>query len=175
MSALLTHYGSDCASTVTKVTRGSRQDLRTARFYQYTTMKGGTFLYPALLKTLVLPPILTLFLTRFIPTLHPLLLISLCISSCPALFIFRSYLAIWVSTYKARKLGAEDIPRVRGKMLLNFDVLLDWSRSGTDEEAGRMMVVLGRKYGGTYNTRVLGEDSVSWSHCPVFGSGSSRT
>jgi hypothetical protein len=125
-------------------------------------MKGGTFLYPALIKTLLLPPILAHILLR---TIQPPLLFSilLYLASWPVIFIFRSYLAAWICSYKAHKLGAEDIPRVRGKSILNFDVLLDWSRSGTEEEAGRMMVLLGRKYGGTYNTRVLGEDSVSCS------------
>ena len=44
---------------------------------------------------------------------------------------------------------------------MNLDVLVDWSKSGSEEEVGRMMVLLSREYGGTYNTRVLGEDQVS--------------
>jgi len=124
-------------------------------------MKGSTFLYPALIKTLILPPCVTYLITRlFALSLHPPVLLALYAASWPALFISRSWLAAWKSSYVARKLGAEDIPRVKGKIILNFDVLLDWSRSGSEEEAGRMMVLLGREYGGTYNTRVLGEDSV---------------
>ena len=126
-------------------------------------MKGGTFLYPALLKTLLLPPILCFIFIHILPSLPIFISLLLYALSWPTLFIFRSHLAAWICSYKAHQLGARDIPRVKGKSVLNFDVLLDWSRSGTEEEAGRMMVLLGRKYGGTYNTRVLGEDSVGCS------------
>jgi hypothetical protein len=125
-------------------------------------MQGGTFLYPALFKTVLLPPTLVLLLQRTIFAGIPLLLLfGLYIASWPAVFALRAYRANISSTLRARRLGARVIPRVRGRLPLNFDVLLDWSRSGSEEEVGRMMVSLGRIYGRTYNTRVLGEDSVS--------------
>lgn len=65
-----------------------------------------------------------------------------------------------ISRHKAQRSGAIPIRHVKGRLPLNFDVLLDWAKSGSEEEVGRMMVLLGREYGGTYNTRVLGEDSV---------------
>lgn len=69
-------------------------------------------------------------------------------------------MSLVTSSRKASALGAVDIPRVKGAWPLNIDVLLNWAKSGTEEEVGRMMVLMGRQYGETYNTRVLGEDQV---------------
>ena len=133
-------------------------------------MQGGTFLYPALLKTVILPPALVLVLRGTIGGDIPiLLLIFLYLASWPTLFALRAQRASIASNLRARRLGARVIPRVRGRLPLNFDVLLDWSRSGSEEEVGRMMVLLGRTYGRTYNTRVLGEDSVSACEASMGG------
>lgn len=81
----------------------------------------------------------------------------------PAIYILRTFWSTWKSDMKARNLEARSIPRVRGKWPLNLDVMVDWSRSGKEEEVGRMLDLLGREYGGVYNTRVLGEDQVGSS------------
>jgi hypothetical protein len=126
-------------------------------------MKGSDFLYPALFKTAVLPLLLTNIGLRQVGLgwNHYLLVIALYLFSWPALFALRSYWDVVVTTYRARQLGASDIPRVKGKWPLNLDILRDWAKSGSEEEVGWMMVLLGRQYGTTYNTRVLGEDQVS--------------
>jgi hypothetical protein len=144
-------------------------------------MKGSQFLVPALFKALVLPPLLVYTILHILPRLafakptplslssplpSPLglglvLIIAVYLLSFPVIFILRSAFCAWTSSWAAKKLGAEIIPRVKGRWVLNVDILLDWARSGSDDEVGRMMVVLGRRYGGTYNTRVLGEDQVS--------------
>ncbi|OCF41408.1 cytochrome P450 monooxygenase pc-2 [Kwoniella heveanensis CBS 569] len=124
-------------------------------------MKGSQFLVPALLKTVVLPPLLVSCILKAIPLRVPLALgITAYLVSFPLLFILRSHSVAIQSTRHARSLGAVDIPRVHGRWPLNLDVLADWAKSGSDEEVGRMMVLLGRKYGKTYNTRVLGEDQI---------------
>jgi hypothetical protein len=126
-------------------------------------MKGSAFLYPALFKTAILPPLLTNIGLRQLGLgwNHYFLVIALYLLAWPALFALRSYWAVVVTTYRARQLGARDIPRVKGKWPLNLDILRDWAKSGSEEEVGWMMVLLGRQYGTTYNTRVLGEDQVS--------------
>ncbi|WVQ85454.1 hypothetical protein IAT38_007619 [Cryptococcus sp. DSM 104549] len=133
-------------------------------------MQGGRFLYPALFKTVFLPPFFTYILLYRLPFPSPLpaiphalaviLRISAFLLSFPLLFILRSHISLVRSTAKARALGAVDIPRVKGKWPLNLDVLVDWAKSGSEEEVGRMMVLMERKYGKTYNTRVLGEDQI---------------
>ncbi|WWD18044.1 hypothetical protein CI109_102491 [Kwoniella shandongensis] len=125
-------------------------------------MKGSRFLLPALFKTIVLPPLLV-YLFLCLPILNltsSLVPIPTYIISFPLLFILRSYLSLLRSQRHARSLGAIDTPRVKGRWPLNLDVLRDWARSGSEEEVGRMMVLLERKYGKTYNTRVLGEDQI---------------
>lgn len=125
-------------------------------------MKGGSFLYPALIKTLLLPVMFAWLALQYLPLPRGIISQTLAyILSFPLLYISRSYWSTLVSSYTARRLGAADIPRVRGRYPLNIDILLDWARSGSEEEVGRMMVLLGRKFGKTYNTRVLGEDQVS--------------
>jgi hypothetical protein len=159
-------------------------------------MKGSRFLFPALFKALVLPPLVVYVLLHILPRLAfptptclslvpPLLFplgpgllgrvlrISAYLISFPAVFILRSTISARTSSWAAKKLGAHIIPRVEGRWVLNVDILQDWARSGSDDEVGRMMVDLGRRYGGTYNTRVLGEDQVSrvWGFWIVEGEG----
>ncbi|WRT64043.1 uncharacterized protein IL334_000971 [Kwoniella shivajii] len=126
-------------------------------------MKGSKFLYPAVLKTLIVPPLLWSCILVFLPTSIGSLLVLRALGwilSFPVVFIIRSHFSLLVSTRQARALGATDIPRVKGRWPLNLDILVDWAKSGSEEEVGRMMVLLGRKYGNTYNTRVLGEDQI---------------
>lgn len=125
-------------------------------------MKGARFLLPAVLKTLILPPLLVRVLFLLSPISTPIAFkILIYLAAWSALFILRSHISLLRSTRAARVLGARPIPRVEGRWPLNLDVLVDWSKSGSEEEVGRMMVLLSRRYGGTYNTRVLGEDQVS--------------
>lgn len=123
-------------------------------------MKGGRFLLPALFKTLLLPPLIAALFIHHFPSLFPTFTALIYLISFPALYVFRSYASLVASSWKASALGAIDIPRVNGTWPLNIDILLNWAKSGTEEEVGRMMVLMGRQYGGTYNTRVLGEDQV---------------
>ncbi|WVQ97197.1 hypothetical protein IAU59_004307 [Kwoniella sp. CBS 9459] len=124
-------------------------------------MKGSRFLVPALVKTVILPPLIVVCLLRVVPfqLLLPVRFLA-CLISFPLLFFLRSHYAALQTTRHAKSLGAIDIPRVKGRWPLNLDVLADWAKSGSEEEVGRMMVLLGRKYGTTYNTRVLGEDQI---------------
>jgi hypothetical protein len=124
-------------------------------------VKGGTFLLPALFKTLVLPPLLVYLLTHFRLALPTSVQIVAYILSFPLIYILRSHLSSLITRYSAYTSGSIDIPGVKDRWILNLDVLRDWARSGAEEEVGRMMVVLGRRWGKTYNTRVLGEDQVS--------------
>lgn len=123
-------------------------------------MKGAQFLLPALFKTLLLPPLLAHILILINPPPLRVLRYILYTLSFPGLFILRSIFASISTSQWASSVGAVDIPRVKGRWPFNLDVLSDWARSGSEEEAGWMMILLGRKYGGTYNTRVLGEDQV---------------
>jgi hypothetical protein len=125
-------------------------------------MKGGTYLYPALIKTCLLPPFLLYLSLRVLglTSIRLILQVLLYLVSFPTLFIIRSHLSRISSTRRAHALGAVDIPRVKGKWVLNLDVIFDWARSGSEEEVGRMMELMKRQYGGTYNTRALGEDQV---------------
>lgn len=123
-------------------------------------MKGGRFLLPALFKTLLLPPLIAALFTHHFPSLSLSFTALIYLLSFPALYVFRSYTSLVASSWKASALGAIDIPRVRGTWPLNIDVLLNWAKSGTADEVGRMMVLMVRQYGGTYNTRVLGEDQI---------------
>lgn len=126
----------------------------------FTAMKGGRFLLPALFKTLLLPPLIAALFIHHFPSLFPTFTALIYLISFPALYVFRSYASLVASSWKASALGAIDIPRVNGTWPLNIDILLNWAKSGTEEEVGRMMVLMGRQYGGTYNTRVLGEDQI---------------
>lgn len=122
-------------------------------------MKGGSYLFPALLKTVLLPPLLTQLLIHHLPM--PILLrILISLLSLPTSYILRTRYSVYRNNLAARYAGARPIPKVRGRYPLNVDIMLDWAKSGSEEEVGRMMVLLERKYGATYNTRVLGEDQV---------------
>lgn len=59
----------------------------------------------------------------------------------------------------ARERGAQPIPRVRGRLPWNFDILLSWLYH-SEEDVGRLLHDLSIKYGPTVNTRVLGEDQI---------------
>ncbi|WVQ71060.1 hypothetical protein IAR50_000585 [Cryptococcus sp. DSM 104548] len=131
-------------------------------------MKGAKFLLPALAKTLVLPPLLVFLFLRSLPSTSVVLSAIAYASSFPVLFILRSILSAKLSARDARRLGAVDIPRVRGRWPLNLDVLWDWAKSGSEEEVGRMMVLMERRYGQTYNTRVFGEDQIMTTDPRVF-------
>ncbi|WWC86142.1 uncharacterized protein L201_001014 [Kwoniella dendrophila CBS 6074] len=126
-------------------------------------MKGSKFLYPALFKTVILPPLLFSLVTISLPQLFNgffFLRLLGYILSFPITYVIRSHISVFLSTRQAKSLGAIDIPRVKGRWPLNLDILVDWAKSGSEEEVGRMMVLLSRKYGKTYNTRVLGEDQI---------------
>ncbi|WVQ62299.1 uncharacterized protein L199_000438 [Kwoniella botswanensis] len=125
-------------------------------------MKGSKFLYPALLKTLIVPPLLfSLCLLLFaLNHLKAIWKILGYILSFPIIYIIRSHISVYLSSRRARLKRSRDIPRVKGRWPLNLDILVDWAKSGSEEEVGRMMVLLQRKWGRTYNTRVLGEDQV---------------
>lgn len=123
---------------------------------------GASYLLPAVFKTLILPPMITYVCLRTLqPTAHYTSYIPLSIVSILTAYILRTQISVYQTDRAARRAGAAPIPRVKGKYPLNVDILFDWARSGSEEEVGRMMVLLGRRYGGTYNTRVLGEDQVS--------------
>ncbi|KAK8865776.1 hypothetical protein IAR55_000923 [Kwoniella newhampshirensis] len=133
-------------------------------------MKGSRFLLPALFKTVVLPPLLTYLILHLATTSSPnaLVRIGLYVFSFPISYVLRSQLSSFSSTRQAKKLGAIDIPRVKGRWPLNLDILRDWARSGSEDEVGRMMLLLERQYGKTYNTRVLGEDQIISTDPPVL-------
>lgn len=63
--------------------------------------------------------------------------------------------------------GASHVPRVRGKLPLNIDVLLAWLHHA-DEDVGRMFYDLSQQYGPTFNTCVLGEDQILSCDPAVF-------
>ncbi|WWC66441.1 uncharacterized protein I206_100343 [Kwoniella pini CBS 10737] len=134
-------------------------------------MKGSKFLFPALLKTLIIPPVIFALLLRLLSSkieLNVLFKIVGYISSFTVVYILRSYISVYLSTRRAKSLAAKDIPRVKGRWPLNLDILVDWAKSGSEEEVGRMMVLLSRKYGKTYNTRVLGEDQIISSNPAIL-------
>lgn len=125
-----------------------------------TTMRGQAFLFPALLKTVILPPVLIALLLELLPAVPSYAKIILYVTSFPVLFTLRGYWSVLQQERKAGRSGATSIPRVAGRWPLNLDVLMDWSKSGAEEEVGRMIELLSRRYGKTFNTRVLGEDQV---------------
>lgn len=113
----------------------------------------------AIIKTFLIPPILTRQFLSVI-TLPFLLRLVLYCTSIPVAFVLRCRLSTYRHALAARRVGATPIRTVNGRYPLNIDVLLDWAKSGSEEEVGRMMVLLGRRYGGTYNTGVLGDVQV---------------
>ncbi|EIW72761.1 hypothetical protein TREMEDRAFT_72868 [Tremella mesenterica DSM 1558] len=76
----------------------------------------------------------------------------------PLIFL-RRWLSLRHDLQSAARLGARPIPVVKGKWPLNFDVVLSWTRWSQDE-VGRMLFELEKKYGTTFNTRTLGEDQI---------------
>jgi hypothetical protein len=120
------------------------------------------YLVESLIKTWICPPfLLSLLVEYFDLNVSIPALVLLHMLTIPSLYILRTHISVYRSDRAAHRLGAKPIPRVKGKLPLNVDVVLDWAKSGSEEEVGRMMVLLGRKYGKTYNTRALGEDQVS--------------
>lgn len=124
-------------------------------------IKGGRYFLPALIKSLLLPLVFTYSLIHLahpsMPWLSQAFLYS---AALPLLYHLRCLYSVFRSDAAARRCGASPTPRVKGRYPLNIDVLLDWAKSGSEEEVGRMMVLLSREYGSTYNTKVLGEDQV---------------
>ena len=64
-----------------------------------------------------------------------------------------------LNALRASYWNASPVPRVKGNLPLNVDIMLAWLKH-RDEDVGRMFVELSRTYGGTFNTRVLGEDQI---------------
>jgi hypothetical protein len=64
-----------------------------------------------------------------------------------------------MNALRASHWNAKLVPRVRGRMMLNIDIMLAWLRH-RDEDVGRLFVNLQRIHGNTFNTRVLGEDQI---------------
>lgn len=125
-------------------------------------MSGLQLLLPLAIKTVVLPLACTrLFVAYAVPDLPVVLACLAYLLSLPVAYVARVQLTLYQADRRAAQAGVRPIPRVRGRLPLNIDVVLDWARSGTEDEVCRMMVELGRKYGKTYNTRALGEDQVS--------------
>lgn len=123
-------------------------------------MRGLQLLLPSAIKTVVLPLVLTRLIIFVVPGLQGILAGLAYLLSLPAAYVARVRLALYRADRHAAQAGVRPIPRVQGRLPLNVDVVLDWARSGTEDEVCRMMVELGRTYGKTYNTRALGEDQV---------------
>jgi len=64
-----------------------------------------------------------------------------------------------MNTLRASHWNAKLVPRVRGQMILNIDIMLAWLNH-RDEDVGRLFVNQQRIHGNTFNTRVLGEDQI---------------
>jgi hypothetical protein len=64
-----------------------------------------------------------------------------------------------MNALRASHWNAKLVPRVRGRMNLNIDIMLAWLRH-RDEDVARLFVDLQRTHGNTFNTRVLGEDQI---------------
>lgn len=64
-----------------------------------------------------------------------------------------------INAKRASRWNAKLVPRVRGGMLLNIDIMLAWLRH-REEDVGRLFVDLQRVHGNTCNTRVFGEDQI---------------
>lgn len=120
------------------------------------------WLVESLVKTWICPPLLISLMIRYLNlNVSVSSQLFLYITAIPSVYVLRTQISGYQSRRAAKRLGAKPIPRVKGRLPLNVDIVLDWAKSGSEEEVGRMMVLLGRKYGSTYNTRVLGEDQVS--------------
>ncbi|KAK1927710.1 cytochrome P450 [Papiliotrema laurentii] len=125
-------------------------------------IQGAKFLLPAIWKTVILPPLLAYWLLRHLkpPTDSFLLRVTMYLVVLVSSHIFRTWFSTLQTQIRARQCGAREVPRVKGRWVLNLDVMVDWSRSGREEEVARMLELLKREYGTTFNTRVLGEDQV---------------
>lgn len=74
------------------------------------------------------------------------------------MFIATSWIVQLCHRREAQARGARMIPRVRGRLPLNLDVVAGW-RAGTYVGSGMILKLVGQ-YGKTLNTRAMGEDSV---------------
>jgi hypothetical protein len=64
-----------------------------------------------------------------------------------------------MNALRASHWNAKLVPRVRGRMIFNIDIMLAWLKH-RDEDVARLFVDLQRIHGNTFNTRVLGEDQI---------------
>ncbi len=123
------------------------------------------FLLYAIWTSIVIPWTVTYFAIHHLPLpfRQSLLLQAIgYIFSLPLLYILRLFASTIYQTRRANALGARLIPRVKGKWILNLDIMRDWANSSKIEYFGEGFVVgLKERWGETMNTRVLGEDSVS--------------
>ncbi|KAK4701235.1 hypothetical protein P7C70_g5000, partial [Phenoliferia sp. Uapishka_3] len=62
----------------------------------------------------------------------------------------------WRCDKRAKAVGATPIPRVRGKWLWNFDILVEGRRRFSHEMPGTFLMELEKKCGTTFDTAVLG-------------------
>lgn len=72
-----------------------------------------------------------------------------------------------VNDLRAAHWRVRRVPRVKGRLPLNIDVMLAWLRH-REEDVGRLFVDLQRLHGHTFNTRVLGEDQILSMDPAVF-------
>jgi hypothetical protein len=117
---------------------------------------------PSAMRILLLPPIVVFaIITTLAIAPRPNLLthIILYILSYPVSYALQTILADKINSLQATRLGADLVPRVKGRWPLNLDVVVSWSK-GKEEDVARALVLMEREYGKTYNTRVLGEDQV---------------
>ena len=64
---------------------------------------------------------------------------------------------------EARRLGATIVPKVKGKLPGNIDVLWAMARYWPDDYVGHPVTEMCKKYGNTFNIYILWEDWVSYS------------
>lgn len=64
-----------------------------------------------------------------------------------------------INSLRASHWNAKLVPRVRGRRILNIDIMLAWLKH-RDKDVGRLFVDAQRIHGNTFNTRVLGEDQI---------------
>jgi hypothetical protein len=117
---------------------------------------------PSAVRILLLPPIVVFaIITTLAIAPRPNLItrIILYMLSYPVSYALQTFLADKINSLQATRLGADLVPRVKGRWPLNLDVVVSWSK-GKEEDVARALVLMEREYGKTYNTRVLGEDQV---------------
>ncbi|ORY21852.1 cytochrome P450 [Naematelia encephala] len=130
-------------------------------------MKGAAFLLPALFRILVLPILIVQPILRFLPDLTLFRLVAYLLSFA-LVYAVRGRLDVWSTSRQASAQGAADVPLVNGRWPFNLDIVRDWAKSGSEDEVARMMFLLGRQYGSTYNTRVIGENQILSTDPKVF-------